>query len=263
MKKNYIKYVLAAAIGISGIVSCTDQLPNNTDPVVSSEVVDASGEITPTDAIQVPTIPASPVILVPFSQNLYQLCCEKKQSQYKWAFFISLASVAIFTVATCAVTGPTVLSYMPVKTVALNFCKKFMNQAWYGKIWTVLTTPVTTSFVIAQILLSTYNLTASAKNLVYGQDFNNMILWEDRELIGLLKEKQDIWHKEIYARLGNPIIEGTVPSVKPYYIVGEKKFGAGKMIFDPFDSNQVKILLGIHDTITEDLRCSKITIQTI
>jgi hypothetical protein len=84
-------------------------------------------------------------------------------------------------------------------------------------------------------------------------------LWENREFLDPIL-KQHIWHREIYARLGRPIIEGTVPIVGKYYFIIEKKFGAGKVMFDPFDERQVRILLGIEDGISDNLQSSKVTI---
>lgn len=244
MKKNSIIYALAALVGISGILYCADQLPDKPDSVVLSEGAARIAPIESTDAAPVITqVPVILPILVPFNQDLYTLCCKKKQS-YWWNGIWKLANM----------TNNMAIMMNIVSVIKLSVTKNsFKALTWYWKLWTGGWIAYQ-SISIVFLMLSTLHASKT-----FSIDFNEADKWTDREIEPLLI-RQEIWHKEIRACFGNPIVEGSVPAVGKYYILGEKKSGAGKVIFDPFDLNQVKILLGIHERITENLQCKKITI---
>jgi hypothetical protein len=86
--------------------------------------------------------------------------------------------------------------------------------------------------------------------------------WQKKTIIPVTQQEV-LWHTIIHKHFGNPTIIGTLPTDQAYLLVFNKKYGAGQVAFDPQNSEQVEILLGIHETKKDDLRCDTIEIKTI
>jgi hypothetical protein len=88
---------------------------------------------------------------------------------------------------------------------------------------------------------------------------NELESWEQKAILSTIEQEQ-IWHELIYEHFGNPVVINSTITSGSYHLVFEKKYGAGQIHFNPNNREQVIILLGIHTSKHDDLRCDTIRI---
>ncbi len=243
MKKEYIGIVMSGLIVLSGTVKSDEILPQ--EPLKSAEIV--VGSKLEVVEQTVANAPIKAPILVPFNLDLYKLYCHTRQSQY-WSSIYGIMT-------TTPVNIISIMSqFMIFKTYPqILIPADFSSWALGWKIGRVIGAGVQ----VGSLLIAAYYAFNNLVNI--GPQATQYFEWEDREELNIL-EQQALWHKEIFEHFGKPTITGSVPLTGKYLIKGYKKYGAGQVIFDPFDPVQVKILLDSYGSITEDLRCSTIEI---
>lgn len=266
MKKQLINITMTCLIALSAGIRSSEISPKN--KVSNAEVVAASvnvAEITPVTVTPVDTNKKTP-LLVPFDQGLYKVFCIGRQSTYKSSVMYKLATFAfgafvIGSQLSSAVTNRQNFFNLDPFKKSLN---DYLALTWGWKVAAIFYKVIPAGFLGAFQVASCAMLVSSTLNAMKTthSDFNNLILWEDREKLRVL-EQQILWHQEVFAQFGKPEVIGTIPLSGKYILKGTKKYGAGQVIFDPFNSEQVKILLDAHGSITEDLRCSKIEIIAV
>ncbi len=258
MKKQFFSITMTALIALSAGVRGSEIGPEN--QVATADLAVAApitvSVIAPVAVAAVDTNKKAP-LLVPFDQGLYKLLCQSRQSVSKASSYGNIVTMTLG--ATMLAIGMYTLYDMgpeKVMTISQGLWTKFYKAKLLDKLYDlafVYSAKVSPVLMIGSALYATKS---------FGKNIKSLILWEDREDLRVL-EQRDLWHQEIFAQFGKPEVVGTLPLSGKYILKGTKKYGAGQVIFDPFDSAQVKILLGAHGSITEDLRCSKIEIIVV
>lgn len=230
---------------------------------VEAAIVDTPVSATTTAIQAVDRIAVVEKILVPFDQKLYKEFCQGRRSAYGWGLLPKLITLVVGAATIGSQVGAIATNPQAFFTLA-PFKKSiadYLAYAWYWKIGAVFTQVIPSvvwktiqAGICYQVISSTVN---AAQTM--GSDWDQWNLWEEHENLEIVKQS-NLWHKEVLTCFGNPEIIGTTPVTGKYLLKCYKRYGAGYVIFDPFDAQQVKILLGVHDNITEDLRCYKIEV---
>lgn len=255
MSKRYIKSILALLIGLAPVMYATENnLPEQnaqvqsidaqpiaqTTPVVDQTIVAAAAQ----DTRKAP-------IIVPFDLRLYKVYCQSKQSTYKWNLAMKVVSLTVGAVIISSqlsafYKNPT--SFAPITSKGIL---DWWSNRWYWLIpmfiYKGIPSGMWSVFQAGSFATMVYNTYTSACSLE--SDATNFFMWEERkdllDAVDKLKsslEMQQIWHEEVYARLGRPAIIGEVPVVEKYKIKGTRN--GVEMIFDPFNREHVKAILG-------------------
>lgn len=86
--------------------------------------------------------------------------------------------------------------------------------------------------------------------------------WENKKLLPL-DQQIALWNTIVYEKFGKPEeIIGTIPEHGNYQLKLTKKYGVGQLTINPLDYEQIEIILGIHSTKRDDVRCSTLTIES-
>lgn len=267
MKKQFFTIAMTGLIGIFGVTQGQEQLP--VKPVDSAEIAVETQSQAALPATQVNESPSSAVsaanqaaennkaaqILVPFDQGLYKEFCDTKKALYKRVFEGNVKYVALGTVMlVIGLLNVQSMGPAAVSSTISGAWQAFYNSSLLTKLWNI-------AFTYPQQFSQVFFMCGALYQIkLLGKNFGNLTVWEERDDIVLAKQQQALWHKDILTRFDNPEIVGITPLTGKYLLKCHKKYGAGYVIFDPFDAQQVKILLGVHPSITEDLRCSKIEV---
>jgi hypothetical protein len=86
--------------------------------------------------------------------------------------------------------------------------------------------------------------------------------WE-AYMIAPMAEQEKQWHTIVYEKFGKPVVLSLANThvAIPVNLVFRKENGAGCVSFDPYDKEQVEILLGMHEKKHDDLRCKELSIM--
>jgi len=249
MYKQIISIALAGLIGSStGIYGAEIAPKAPTDNVQVAETTTAVTDVPVAPVVTITIADDKKVpMLINFDQKLYKNCCEGHQSFFGnqcWNKLQSMVPVA-FMVG-IGILGLREIGFQNIPSVLSTAWSLFWQASLYKKACNLWQYCQTGSILVAGLFATK----------TFNKNFENWALWNDRENF-MWEDQRKIWHEQIYALFGRPEVVGTFPVTGKYLLKGYKKYGAGQVIFDPFDLEQVKILLGI-GRIEEDLRCSKI-----
>ncbi len=257
MSKRYIKSILAALIAVAPIVyGAENNLPEQSAQVqiADTQVVAQTTSVVDQKTVMVtaPDAQKAPPMLIGFDLNLYKEYCQARYDAcdkvYKEKMNVVLyglvfAGLGILTIKNIGFLN--VPSY--ISTALTTFWKHSLIEKGFD---------LQRIYQLVQMGLFTVVGFHTATTL--GKSSDDCETWEKRAFLPV-QEKHALWQQQIYALFGTPEVIGSMPITGKYIIKGYKKYGAGIVIFDPFDQEQVKILLGM-GRIREDLRCSKIEI---
>jgi hypothetical protein len=234
--------------------------------------------IVSTTSYQDSTVPhcENTPILIPFNKLLFDRYCSNMvdqlittKTQLDNAFIWSSGLLGVFYA-------------MPIATKLLEagyFCMNSGIPAYASSIWTAFKGNFdfstiglscgtimglgykTTMFLhyVSGIIQYSSLCTASRKALRAKNYEQEQQTWEIKKIIPLAQQ-EECWHTIIHERFGKPAVSGHVFEPTPYVLVFQKKYGAGQIKFNPEDKEQIEILLGIHATKKDDLRCDTIEI---
>lgn len=73
-------------------------------------------------------------------------------------------------------------------------------------------------------------------------------------------EQERLWHQIIYEKLGKPIVHGSYQDGVLYTLKFDKKYGVGCVLLDPYNSEDMRILLGIDLSIKDNCMCDELYI---
>jgi hypothetical protein len=86
--------------------------------------------------------------------------------------------------------------------------------------------------------------------------------WENKKLLPV-DQQVALWNTIVYEKFGKPEeIVGTIPAHGNYQLKLNKKYGVGQVTINPFDYEQIEIILGIHSSKRDDVRCSTLIIES-
>lgn len=248
MNVRYIESMLALLIGLAPIAyGSENNVSEQSLEVHTAQVRDEKSiDVTVQDAQKTP-------FLIPFDLRLYKVYCQSKQSTYQWSVATKLVSVAVGAVIISSQLNAFIknpASFAPITSKGIS---DWWSNRWYWLIPMVIYKGIPSGlwsvFQVGSFAAMVYNTCTSAVSLE--SDATNYFLWDDREELFSATDKlksslemQKIWHEEVYARLGRPAIIGDISLEGKYLIKG---FRNGiEMIFDPFNREHVRALLGFN-----------------
>jgi hypothetical protein len=277
MKTTCLKGFLGIYICISSILS-NYTYAHEEQPILSQNSSNLNAETEK----QVP-------LLIPYDPTLFALYCQRQQDIQDQVWFNKIWTIGISCLSAQTLwnyldyyrnkTAVTMSTLATVTSPQASLATQNVSMLSYAfsSIKTIFGSCLTYAphaIVIVTALSSVIQGAICAKEFVtqgtlYAQQlYNNSStttqkpIWENLVFAPRI-EQQKVWHEEIYRLFGSPVVEGSVPIVGKYILVFKLKYGAGQVTFDPFDTTQIRILLGINGSIHDDLRCESMQIIPI
>lgn len=197
-------------------------------------------------------------VLIPFNQVLFNQYCVSKAQKYErasedltfmWGFGLIAVVAGIYTISQIG-------DKISTEWTGWQKSNGIGSSLWNGgKIFAVT----------AWSANSVFGWVGSIKNFCTNTEKLGSNTYEDqykewhRVLCTTVDEQQRKWHEIIYELFGKPTVKGIVQEDKPYMLHFNKN-GLGMIVFDPYDLESVKVLLGLHATKKDTCLCEEIII---
>jgi hypothetical protein len=223
-----------------------------------------------------------PPKLIPFNQDLFNSYCtviieRSSNNEYSLirSFVFSSVLLSVFYInplglkvyEVCAGSHGSATNFLGAMVPKINF-GSLVPKISVGLLWSGVKTLTRgiiglgiTTYMAAMALNLVLTCATSAKALYNASLSEEQEIWEAYKELSC-EEQEKLWHAIIYEKFGNPTVEGSTETEGCCELVFLKKYGAGRVHFDPRNIEQVEVLLGIHATKSEDLRCDHICIST-
>lgn len=275
MKKQLLYSVFIGLLVNGVLISANNENEQNSPvmAVLESSVPDAAAFSGVPLAHTYAHVAHSAPFLIPFNKSLFDEYCRQKalfyaNKQSVWPYLLSAGIVVFSVYALYEGYNLTTTSVGSLQTTVQEFAGigSGADLAWHGghcmyRFYSMASMALATG---STAFLFYDGIKGLFKN---DPSYNSLELsWQER-MFAPVQEQEKQWHTIIYEKFGKPmVIEKAVTSGEQTRTVlaFQKKNGIHYDVrFNPYDQEQVRILLGIHPKIHDDLRCDQIEIISI
>ena len=272
MKKQLLYTVFIGLLLNGALISANDENEqNNPIMTVLDSVPDAAIPILPLAHTYAHVATAVP-FLVPFNKALFDEYC-----MHMAKFYANKQSVLPYIIPVISVVaGPFALyEGYNLTTKAFDGLQKTINafsgvQSGAGAIVYSGYCAYRIHSMVSMALATgagAFFLYQSIKALSKNGPSNNALelSWQER-MFAPTQEQEKQWHTLIYERFGKPIVvdKSATGEQARTVLAFQKKNGIHYEVrFNPYDQEQVRILLGVHPKVHDDLQCDQIEILSI
>jgi len=197
--------------------------------------------------------------LLPFNQTLFNdYCCYKATESGRAGeqlFYISMLMAAVTVVG--------VWSIPYAKDQSVRLWGTFLGSSGIGSsLWQGSSLTYSLYMGLNSLLMIPSNAKATYTNakMWYNGDYDAKRDHWNYLVCAPYDQQVKLWHEIVYEKLGRPVVHGAIQEGISYKLKFSKKQGIGVIFLDPYDIENISVLLGIHADKRDSCVCSDIYI---